>query len=65
MGRDSQNSRETGVRKYPVDRASDPHPADRDSSTGRKNAYGLTEKVGDVQDKTRQSDAQDQRGRRG
>lgn len=61
MNHERDNNRETGARRYPVDPEADPHPSDSASVPERKRPYGLTEKVGDVHDKTRQSDAQDQR----
>lgn len=55
------NARETGVRKYPAQTA--PDPSDEVAQKAAKNkkpalGTGLTEKQGDVNEKTRHSDGQ-------
>ncbi|UCI09662.1 hypothetical protein [Mesorhizobium sp. B1-1-8] len=60
MGKE-ENRRETGARKYPAN--TDPDPSDQFSQAAANNAkphdrFGLTRKLGEVEDKTHQSEGQ-------
>ena len=62
----NENHRETGATKYPAKTGADPSDAFSQDAAGNKkpkDGIGLTRPVGEVDDKTHQSDGQNPPGR--
>ena len=63
---DNKNERETGATKYPARTGADPSDHFSQDAAGNKKpkgGIGLTKKVGEVNDKTHQSDGRNHPGR--
>ena len=54
-----RNERDTGARKYPIEKGLADSTNTVDPDVGPKKPYGLTQAVDEVEDKTHQSDGQE------
>ena len=54
-----RNERNTGARKYPIEKGRTDHTNTVDPDVRPKKPYGLTQAIDEVEDKTHQSDGQE------